>query len=61
LEILLGAKPDAAIDESMKEQVEKEAERLERKDRISKAGGRLLGASFQASKEERLFSISNNH
>jgi len=46
LEILIGEKPDAALDESMKEQVEKEAERLERKDRISKAGGQLLGAAF---------------
>ncbi len=46
LEILLGEKPDASLDESMKEQVEKEAEKLERKDRISKAGGQLLGAAF---------------
>ncbi len=46
LEILIGEKPDAAVDESMKEQVEKEAARLERKDRISKAGGQLLGAAF---------------
>ncbi len=46
LEILIGEKPDAALDETMKEQVEKEAERLERKDRISKAGGQVLGAAF---------------
>ena len=47
LEILLGAKPEAALDESMKQEAEKEAERLERKGKISKAGGELLGAAFK--------------
>ncbi len=46
LEILLGAKPDAAMDESLKEQVEKEAEQLARRGKIAKAGGQLLGAAF---------------
>ena len=46
LEILLGAKPDAPPDESLKEQVEKDARQLARKEKISKAGGQLLGAAF---------------
>ena len=46
LEILLGAKPDAAMDESLKEEVKKEAEQLARKKKIAKAGGQLLGAAF---------------
>jgi len=46
LEILLGAKPDAPPDEDLKEQVEKEAEQLVRREKIAKAGGQLLGAAF---------------
>ena len=46
LEILLGAKPDAPTDESLKEQVKREAEQLARKEKIAKAGGQLLGAAF---------------
>lgn len=46
LEILLGTKPDAPVDESQKEQVEKEAELFLRKQRIANAGGQLLGAAF---------------
>jgi len=46
LEILLGAKPDAAPDESMRTEVEKEAEALVRKEKIALAGGQLLGAAF---------------
>lgn len=46
LEILLGVKPDAPPDESLKEQVEREAQQLVRKEKIAKAGGRLLGAAF---------------
>ncbi|KON27037.1 helicase [miscellaneous Crenarchaeota group archaeon SMTZ-80] len=46
LEILLGAKPEAPMDESLKEHVEKEAEELVRKERIASAGGQLLGAAF---------------
>jgi superfamily II DNA or RNA helicase len=46
LEILLGARPEAPIDESLKEDMEKKAEELARKERIAKAGGQLLGAAF---------------
>lgn len=46
LEILLGAKPDAPTDESLKEQMEKEAAQLARKERVASAGGQLLGAAF---------------
>jgi SNF2 family DNA or RNA helicase len=46
LEILLGEKPDAALDESLREQVEEEAKALARKERIETAGGQLLGAAF---------------
>jgi superfamily II DNA or RNA helicase len=46
LEILLGEKPDAAEDESMREQVEHEAEALARKEKIAAAGGKLVGAAF---------------
>jgi superfamily II DNA/RNA helicase len=46
LEILLGAKPEAPQDESMKEQVQNEAEELARKETIAAAGGQLVGAAF---------------
>jgi hypothetical protein len=46
LEILLGAKPDAALDESRKAETEREAERLLLKERVASAGGQLLGAAF---------------
>ncbi len=46
LEILLGAKPDGALDESRKAEVEREAERLAMRDRVANAGGQLLGAAF---------------
>jgi superfamily II DNA/RNA helicase len=46
LEILLGEKPAAAEDESMKERVEKEAHALARKKKIAAAGGQLVGAAF---------------
>lgn len=46
LEILLGEKPDAAEDESMRAQVEKEAEALAKKEKIAAAGGNLVGAAF---------------
>jgi superfamily II DNA/RNA helicase len=46
LEILLGEKPDAAEDESMKAQVENEAEALAKKEKIAAAGGKLVGAAF---------------
>ena len=46
LEILLGEKPAAAEDESMKERVEQEAQTLARKKKIAAAGGQLVGAAF---------------
>jgi hypothetical protein len=46
LEILLGNKPKSAIDESMKAKAEAQAELLKRKERMSQAGGQLLGAAF---------------
>jgi len=46
LEVLLGKKPDAPTDESLKEQVGREATGLARKERIAAAGGQLLGAAF---------------
>ena len=46
LEMLLGAPPDAALDESRKAEMEKETERLARKERMAMAGGQLLGAAF---------------
>lgn len=46
LEILLGQKEDAAEDESMKAQVENEANALAKKEKIATAGGKLVGAAF---------------
>ncbi|MDY6986822.1 MAG: DEAD/DEAH box helicase [Thermodesulfobacteriota bacterium] len=46
LEVLLGKKPDAPIDESRKDQVEAEAQQLLRRQKIADAGGQLLGAAF---------------
>ena len=42
----MGEKPDAALDESQKDKVEREAEALQRKEKIQSAGGQLLGAAF---------------
>jgi SNF2 family DNA or RNA helicase len=46
LEILLGTKPDGAIDESQRAEVDREAERIALKERMANAGGQLLGAAF---------------
>ncbi|MFO7972102.1 MAG: DEAD/DEAH box helicase, partial [Desulfobacterales bacterium] len=46
LEVLLGTKPDAPPDESIRKQVEEEAEILARKERVANAGGQLIGAAF---------------
>ena len=46
LEILLGAKPEAAEDESMKAQMAREAAALVKKEKMAAAGGRLVGAAF---------------
>jgi len=47
LEVLLGARPDAGLDESEKQRVEAQARTLARKDKIATAGGQLLGAAFE--------------
>jgi len=46
LELLLGAKPEAPRDESVKADREREAELLARRERVAAAGGELLGAAF---------------
>ena len=46
LEILLGAKPEAALDESELAATEDEAARVAKKERVEAAGGQLLGAAF---------------
>jgi hypothetical protein len=46
LEVLLGAKPEAPLDESAKAEREQEAEWLARRERVAAAGGELLGAAF---------------
>ena len=46
MEILLGTKPEAPSDESLKEQVEKEAQMLAKRDRVATAGWQLISAAF---------------
>ncbi len=46
LEVLIGARPYAPVDESEKRRVMEEAERLARADRVGSAGGRLLTAAL---------------
>ncbi|HTV79152.1 MAG TPA: DEAD/DEAH box helicase [Steroidobacteraceae bacterium] len=46
LEVLLGAKPHAALDESEKQRQLQEAQRLARRSRVAEAGGQLLTAAF---------------
>lgn len=46
LEILIGKKPDAATDESLKKDVENEAVILTRKKKIASAGGQMISAAF---------------
>jgi superfamily II DNA/RNA helicase len=46
LEVLLGAKPHAAVDETEKQRQQQEAERLARRSRVAEAGGELLTAAF---------------
>ncbi|MCH8252404.1 MAG: DEAD/DEAH box helicase [Planctomycetes bacterium] len=46
LEVLLGAKPDAPVDESEKAKQTAEAERLARRKKVELAGGQMLGAMF---------------
>jgi SNF2 family DNA or RNA helicase len=46
LEVLLGAKPDSAVDESERQRQQKETERLARRERVAEAGGQLVAAAF---------------
>ena len=46
MEILLGARPEAAEDESMKAEVEKETAALAKKEKIAAAGGQMVSAAF---------------
>ncbi|MCK4661163.1 MAG: DEAD/DEAH box helicase [Phycisphaerae bacterium] len=46
LEVLLGAKPEAPVDESEKVRQAQEADRLARQEKVALAGGQLLGAAF---------------
>ena len=46
MEVLLGARPDAPVDETMKAAVESEAASLARREKVALAGGQLLGAAF---------------
>ena len=46
LEVLLGAKPEAPLDETEKAREEQQAERLAQRERVSVAGGQLLSAAF---------------
>ena len=47
LEVLLGAKPEAPLDVTKREEVDRQAEQLaERRDRVAAAGGEMLGAVF---------------
>ena len=41
LEVLLGAKPHGAVDETEKQRQQEEAERLARRSRVAEAGGQL--------------------
>lgn len=47
LEVLLGVLPEASVDVSLQREREAEAARLERREKVSAAGGQLLAAAFQ--------------
>jgi SNF2 family DNA or RNA helicase len=46
LEVLLGARVDAPVDETEKQRHQQEAERLARRSRVAEAGGQLVAAAF---------------
>jgi superfamily II DNA or RNA helicase len=46
LEVLLGARPEAPVDESEKARQTTEAQRLAQQQRVAAAGGQLIGAAF---------------
>jgi len=47
LEVLLGAVPEAPVDQSERRRVEDEARVARRKEQVSAAGGQMLTAAFQ--------------
>jgi len=47
LEVLIGEIPPTPVDESRRQEVERELRRRERQEQIAQAGGRLVGAAFQ--------------
>lgn len=47
LELLLGAEPDAPVDDAQRRRAEEEAAAAQRSERVSLAGGRLIGAAFE--------------
>jgi hypothetical protein len=47
LEILLGARPEAPLGETVERRTTEEAERLAYRDRVAAAGGELVGAAFR--------------
>jgi hypothetical protein len=47
MEVLLGSKPDAPVDESVRAEAERQVERFtEHRERVAAAGGEMLGAVF---------------
>jgi superfamily II DNA/RNA helicase len=46
LEVMLGARAHAAVDETEKQRQQQEAERLVRRSRLAEAGGQLVAAAF---------------
>jgi superfamily II DNA/RNA helicase len=46
LEVLLGAKAHAPVDETEKQRAQQEAERVARRARVAEAGGQLVAAAF---------------
>jgi len=46
MEVLLGTRPDAAIDESRKKELEREAAKQARRENVAIAGGQLMSAAF---------------
>jgi hypothetical protein len=46
LEVLLGARAHAAVDETEKQRQQQEADRLARRSRVAEAGGQLVAAAF---------------
>ena len=47
LEVLLGARPEAPVDETVRFQATRDRDRVAHRDRIARAGGELVGAAFR--------------